>query len=349
MAPRTVLVTGANGFLGSAAARIFAISGWQTYGLIRDARHAPGLLRDEIIPVIGSAADTSFVATLPAIDVVASTTEDISNYVGHFEDSIKLFKAIAARYRTVKEKNESSARARPLVIFTSGCKDYGTTAYDGHADLQPHTEESPLNGPPQLALRTKHSQRIFDHSADFDAVLTRPTTFYGRTGTYYAPIFTLAQQAVDAGLAELTLPSDPRSVMHGTHGDDVAAAYVAIATSERAVVTGQVFNISSHRYETAAEVGREIEKSYGLKVKWAGFPSLDAPGVDFVDWLFGFSQWVGSEKIRRLTGWTDRKPLFSEMFDTYRASFEEYLRVQDDQVTKLQARVAGGKYISNKN
>lgn len=142
MAPRTVLVTGANGFLGSAAARIFSISGWQTYGLIRDAKHAPGLLRDEIIPVIGSAADPSFVASLPAIDVVASTTEDIVNYVGHFNDSINLFKAIAARYRELKGPEE-----RPLVIFTSGCKDYGTTLYDGHPDLQPHTEESPLNHP----------------------------------------------------------------------------------------------------------------------------------------------------------------------------------------------------------
>lgn len=344
MAPPTVLVTGANGFLGSAAARIFAVSGWQTYGLIRDAKHAPGLLKDEIIPVIGSAADASFVATLPAIDVVASTTEDITNYVGHFNDSINLFKTLATRYRALK-----GAQARPLVIFTSGCKDYGTTLYDGHPDLQAHTEESALNGPPQLALRTKHSLTIFEHGDDFDAVLTRPTTFYGRTGTYYAPIFTLAQQAVDAGAAELTIVSDPRSIMHGTHGDDVAAAYVAIATSARDAVAGQVFNISSHRYETAGEIARQIERSYGLKVRWAGFPSLDVPGVNFVDFLFGFSQWVASDKIRRVTGWTDRKPLFTEMFDTYRASFEQYLREEDDQVRKLQARVAGGKYISNKD
>lgn len=344
MAPRTVLVTGANGFLGSAAARIFSISGWQTYGLIRDAKHAPGLLRDEIIPVIGSAADPSFVASLPAIDVVASTTEDIVNYVGHFNDSINLFKAIAARYRELKGPEE-----RPLVIFTSGCKDYGTTLYDGHPDLQPHTEESPLNHPHQLMLRTTNSLTLFDHNKDFDAVLTRPTTFYGRTGTYYAPIFTLAQQAKDAGLTELTLPSDPRSIMHGTHGDDVAFAYVSIATSPRAVVTGQIFNISSHRYETAGEVGAQIEKSYGLKVKWSGFPSFDGPGIDLVDFLFGFSQWVDSEKIRRLTGWTDKKPLFTEMFETYRLSFEEYLRVSDDKVTKLQARVVKMDAFSTKD
>ncbi|KEF60119.1 uncharacterized protein A1O9_04969 [Exophiala aquamarina CBS 119918] len=343
MAPRTVLVTGANGFLGSAVARIFAISGWQTYGLIRDAKHAPGLLKDEIIPVVGSAADTSWVANLPALNVIASTTEDVVNYVGHFNDSIDLFKVIAARYRDIQGR-----AARPLVIFTSGCKDYGTTLYDGHPDLQPHTEESPLNGPPQLAPRTKHSLTIFSHSEDFDAVLTRPTTFYGRTGTYYGPIFTLAQQAKDDGLTELVLPSDPRSIMHGTHGDDVASAYVAIATSPRDRVVGQVFNISSHRYETAREVAAAIEKSYGLKVKWSGeFASMGGKGIDFVHVLFGFSQWVGSEKIRRVTGWTDRKPLFAEMFDVYRLSYEAYLRESDSQVVKMKARVADGKSISS--
>lgn len=342
MAPRTVLVTGANGFLGSAAARIFAISGWQTYGLIRDPKHAPGLLKDEIIPVIGSAADPSFVTNLPALDVVASTTEDVTNYVGHFNDSVNLFKAIAARYRDLKGTQE-----RPLVIFTSGCKDYGMTLYDGHPDLKAHTEESPLNSPPQIAQRTKHSLTIFDHNKEFDAVLTRPTTFYGRTGTYYGPIFTLAQQAKDEGLTELTLPSDPRSIMHGTHGDDVASAYVAIATSHRDVVTGQTFNISSHRYETAGEVGAQIEMSYGLKVKWTEFPSFSDPGINFIHFLFGFSQWVDSSKLRRLTGWTDKKPLFTEMFGTYRLSYEEYLRSSDSQVTKLNARIAAGKPISS--
>jgi len=343
MAPRTVLVTGANGFLGSAVARIFAISGWQTYGLIRDAKHAPGLLKDEIIPVVGSAAEASWVAGLPALDVVASTTEDIVNYVGHFNDSINLFKTIAARCRELQ-----GPQARPLVIFTSGCKDYGTTPFDGDPGLQPHTEESPLEGPPQVAVRMKNSLTIFSHREEFDAVLTRPTTFYGRTGTYYGPIFTLAQQAKDAGLSELTLPSVPGSIMHGTHGDDVASAYVAIATSPRESVTGEVFNISSCRYETAGEVGAAIEKSYGLKVNWSGkMLSFDQPGVDFVHFLFAFSQWVGSEKIRRVTGWTDKKPLFTEMFDVYRLSYEAYLREGDSQIVTMRARVAGGKFISS--
>lgn len=342
MAPRTVLVTGANGFLGSAVARIFAVEGWQTYGLIRNPKHAAGLLRDEIIPVIGSAADPSFVAELPAIDVVASTTEDITNYLGHFNDSVNLFKTVTARARDIKGPQQ-----QPLVIFTSGCKDYGTTLYDGHSDLKPHTEESPLNSPPQIQVRTTNSLTIFDHSADFDAVLTRPTTFYGRSGTYYGPLFDIAKKASDAGLKEITLPSDPRSIMHGTHGDDVASAYVAIASAPRDVVKGEIFNISSHRYETGGELAAEMEKSYGLKVKWTGFKPFDPTIVDFVHFLFGFSQWVDSSKLRKLTGWQDKKPLLSEMFETYRLTYEEYVRAGDDQSVKLQKRVASKGFISS--
>lgn len=38
--------------------------------------------------------------------------------------------------------------------------------------------------------------------------------------------------------------------------------------------------------------------------------------------VMGFSQWVGSEKIRKLTGWTDKRRLFSEEIGVYRRSFE---------------------------
>lgn len=37
---------------------------------------------------------------------------------------------------------------------------------------------------------------------------------------------------------------------------------------------------------------------------------------------FGYSQWVSSEKIRALTGWSDRRMLFGENISVYRKAYE---------------------------
>jgi hypothetical protein len=43
---------------------------------------------------------------------------------------------------------------------------------------------------------------------------------------------------------------------------------------------------------------------------------------DVVQVLTGFSQWVGSDKIRRETGWKDSKSLFAEGLRAYRLAYE---------------------------
>jgi nucleoside-diphosphate-sugar epimerase len=323
---RTVLVIGGNGFLGSAVAKAFSLAGWTTYGLIRSQKSASSLLRNEVIPVIGSATDPSFLSTLPAFDVVVSTTEDINNYLPHFNDTVSLLKIIAKR-----------ANKKLLVLFTSGCKDYGTTAKHGEAGLAPHTEENPPNPPKLVANRTKHSITIFDHKDEFDAVLLRPTTLYGYSGSYYAPFFIMAQQARSSGTGTLTINGHPNAILHGTHVDDVAAAYLAIALAPRAEVAGQTYNISSHRYETLEEIRDVMEKSYGVKIAFKepekGERKEDKK--DFLSYLIDFPQWVGSDKLRERTGWVDQKQLFSEGFELYRKVYEQAVEDQDEGIVRI--------------
>ncbi|OAP58651.1 hypothetical protein AYL99_07741 [Fonsecaea erecta] len=61
----------ANGFLGSAVAWAFSRDGWTTYGLVRSTRSVLDLVREEIIPIVGTAAEASTsISKLPAIDVI---------------------------------------------------------------------------------------------------------------------------------------------------------------------------------------------------------------------------------------------------------------------------------------
>lgn len=341
MANKTVLVTGANGFLGNAVAKAFAKAGWKTYGLIRRETAAHDLWTHEVIPVIGSAADPSFVDNLPPIDVIAATTEDLTNYKDHFNDNVYMFKLIAEHNREA-----DGTTVKPLVIFTSGCKDYGTSLRHGDPGLEPQTENSPLNPLPPIRVRCEASVTIFDHEDTFDAVLTRPTTLYGSTMTYYAPLFDAAMQAAATESKELTLKTDPNSILHGTHVFDVANAYVTIASSPREKVAGQAFNISSHRYETAREVVGAIGRSYGINVQFLGRQPFSKDSIDFLQFLVDVPQWVDSTKLRSVTGWEDWMPLFTEDFERYRGVYEAFASSGHERIAVMTERTSGGRGIN---
>ena len=240
-------MTGANGYIGNAVARAFVRAGWTTYGLVRNAQSRTSLAADEIISVLGPAGDSDFIQRLQAqertFDVIVSTTEQILDYIPHYNDTITLIRALSLA--------SNKAGIRPLVLFTSGCKDYGTTYLDGAEALAPHTEQSSINPPPfaihratyvletgnstvtpvvrnlridpalvngylpfahffpssfirmlylldssvkyiympfypRVLVYQDYAPKIFDHSDLFDAVLLRPTTVYGLSGSFYS-------------------------------------------------------------------------------------------------------------------------------------------------------------------
>ncbi|KAK5998535.1 hypothetical protein PT974_00915 [Cladobotryum mycophilum] len=321
---KTVLVAGANGYIGSAVCRAFVKAGWKTYGLVRNPKTTQDLALAEVIPVVGTFTDLSFLDRLyeeetKTFDVIVSTTEQVPGYLAHFKEILGLVRAVAA---TSKENG-----VKPLVLWTSGCKDYGMM-HMGHGSpgLAPHTEESPLNAPPPiLRERTENCVKIFNYKDEFDAVVLRPTTVYGYSSSYYGGILEYAASERAAGMDMLVIPGNPKSIMHGLHVDDAGEAYVSLAEhADRSAISGQAFNISGHRYETAQEVADALAREYGFS-EGAKFVHPKEPYPPFpngLHFVFSFSQWVSSEKLRGLTGWTDKRMLFCEGTHVYRLAFE---------------------------
>ncbi|PLB53874.1 putative NAD dependent epimerase/dehydratase [Aspergillus steynii IBT 23096] len=335
--PRTALVTGANGYIGNAVCRAFVRAGWTVYGLTRKTESIPSLAREEIIPILGSPGDLAFLPTLlsqqKAFDAIISTTESLYDYESHFAEIMALLHSLSS--------SNNASGIRPLVLFTSGCKDYGMTARADSPNLAPHTESSPLNPPDVLSPRTYTSLKVFDdeHKAAFDAVLLRPTTVFGRSGSFYGPFFDMAQAAKE-GDGVLRLPAHRESVVHGTHVDDCADAYVAIAERDRTVVAGQIYNISGWRYETLAEVGEALVQEYGLQGVVYEPPATEGfVGFDVIGVLTGFSQWVGSEKVRNDVGWRDKRQLFSVGIKGYRIAYEQAVREGHSNVLRVKGYV----------
>lgn len=272
---------------GNAVAKAFVRAGWITWGLVRNAETRPALRAEEIIAVLGSADDKHFVSKLDnqnrvfVFDVIVSVTEQNIDYAAHFNNTIELLRTLG----NVANRHG----VRPLVLFTSGCKDYGMTGLHGSEGLAPHTEESALKPPPSLADRASHAVKVFDHTDLFDAVLLRPTSVYGYSSSYYGQIFDLAAKAAEKGVLEIA--ADPRTIMHATHVDDCAEAYVAIAEADREVVKGQCYNISGDRYETLEEVANGLIKEYNIADGVKFLPVQEERELDSLQLVLGFSQW----------------------------------------------------------
>ncbi|KAK1974599.1 NAD dependent epimerase/dehydratase [Colletotrichum cereale] len=322
MAPKTVFVTGANGYIGNAVARAFVAAGWTTYGLVRSLSAATALAQEEIVPVIGAIDDRAAHAGIlshlpPTLDAVVSVTENALDYIPHYQNTVQLLRALG--------EASSASGLRPLVIFTSGCKDYGIGPhYHGAPGLAPHTEESPINTIPLLTNRATYAKRILDHSDVFAAVLVRPTNVYGRSSSFYKAFFDVAAGAAAKG-KPLLLPASPNTIVHALHVDDCAEAYVAIAAHpNRAEVEGQAFNISAQRYETVDEVSRALAAEYEISkgLHYVEPSSLEEGEDPWPPGIISFPQWTDSTKLTRLTGWKHRRPLFSESIHVYRLAYE---------------------------
>ncbi|KAB8234932.1 NAD-dependent epimerase/dehydratase family protein [Aspergillus alliaceus] len=333
-----VLVTGANGYIGNAVARAFVRAGWITYGLVRSKASATSLAAEEIIPIIGSIDDVSSHESirdeLPALNAIISTTENINDYIPHYKNTVHLLRSLSAA--------STANGVRPIVIFSSGCKDYGIGPhYDGEAGLAPHTEESPLNPPNVLADRAHYSLKFLDHKDVFSPVVVRPTNVYGRSASYYRGFFEAAAQSANTK-QPLLIPVPPSSICHALHVDDCGDAYVAIAGhARREEVEGQIFNISSRRYETIDEIAKALVMEYGITagLKYVELESLTLAENPWPPALIDFPQWTGSAKLRTVTGWKDVRPLFTEALHTYRLAYEAAAVAGHENIEKMKERV----------
>ena len=323
MAPqKTVLITGATGYLGRAIAQHFARAGWTTYGVTRSASSASSLIKDEIIPLITSLSCPETYQPLLenlTFDVLISTVEVFSDYASHFSAWMEFFKCAAATSLTVTGK-------KPLLLFTSGNKDYGEAGLYGAADFKWVEEDSPLNPPATLAARAKNAIRIFDYSDYFHAALVRPCMVYGRSSSYYA--YFLGQAAT---AETIVVRGEKGVVWHGVHVDGVADAYYLLATRLKPEEAhGQVYTVSNDRYETFGELAEGVAAAYGgRKIEWRERSEEEM-------WrLVPFSQALRSERLRTQTGWRPRHRGFLEGIEVYKAAFDEALRSKDPGVVKV--------------
>ncbi|KAK3175835.1 hypothetical protein K4F52_009942 [Lecanicillium sp. MT-2017a] len=381
--PVNVLVIGANGYLGSAVCRAFLRAAppqpccfFRVYGLVRRQSTAPPLGAEEVIPIVGSVSETetltqAILSHSVTWDVIVICTEpsktDSASEEQHWNDLLTLVQRLSQS----SAKTSQSPVVRPMVLWSSGCKDYGTTKLHGDEHLTPHTETSALvphalvRGRMMGALHALETCQAGNGEAEFDVAIIRATPLYGYSSSYYSAAFDYmeAYAAAVSGKQDniLKLPQNPGTIMHGIHVDDCGDAYVALAktaiggapssaapgrsTSGRKSIAGEAFNISSGQYETLGQVGAALAAEYGFtrgvqfNVKSDELPA-ELRGQE-TSLVFGYSQWVSSEKIRAVTGWNDMRPLFHQNIKVFRNAYHATLELGSDNIRKTRQRMAG--------
>jgi nucleoside-diphosphate-sugar epimerase len=306
------------------------------FGLIRRPEAATLLSADEVIPVVSTLPSLSFLEGLykqtKTVDIIAVCSAP-SDFAAYFPPTLEMLQDIA--------KVSIKGGVKPLVLWTSGSKDYGHTQDDGDADLVPHTEDSPLAPVYFLAPRTNYSLKVLEHPDLFDATVLRPTNVHGYSSSILGSVFDFADHVAESGEKTLRLDVSPRSILHTVHIDDCGEAYLALGEhGDRDSVVGQCFNISASRYETAQSVLQALAAEYQILGGAEFVDSVDGSlgATSTLRALFGYSQWCSSDKIRALTGWDDRRIPFAENIHAYRLAYESAVRLGDEDVARSKAR-----------
>lgn len=273
-----VLLTGATGYVGSAAAEALRAAGHEVLGLARSDAAAAKLEAAGFAPRRGDLARPE---TLAGAVAEADATVHAAALPGG-EDAA----AVAAMLRMLE------GTGKPFV-YTSGAWVLGSTG-DAPAD-----EDAPAGAPELVAWRPAVEQAVCSSAArGVRGVVLRPTVVYGRGGGTPA---SMVRSALRKGVVRYV--GDGRQRWPFVHVDDLAELYVLALAAE----PGTLLNASAGPSVAAREVAEAAATAHGARAEPWPLDAARAALGPFADAL-ALDQQVSAERARRLLGWAPRRP-----------------------------------------
>lgn len=302
LAGKKVLVTGADGFIGSHLTEYLVREGVDVRAFVYyNSFNSWGWL------------DESSEDVRKSLDVFAGDVRDPNGVRAAMKDCdvvLHLAALIAIPYSyhspdtyvdtNVKGTLNVVQAARDLgierVVHTSTSEVYGT------ARFVPITEEHPLQGQSPYSASKIGADQIaqsFYHSFETPVTTIRPFNTYGPRQSARAVIPTIITQ-IAAGARQLKL-----GALHPTRDfnfvRDTVRGFVALAECDAAV--GQVVNIGSNYEVSIGETASLIAQLMGREVEFVSDEQRIRPAGSEVDRL-----WAANAKAHELAGWTPEYP-----------------------------------------
>ena len=293
---KTVLVTGAGGFIGSHLAEHLAVLGAHVKAFVRyNSRNDWGLL--ELMPR----------QALDKIEVVTGDLRD-GDAIYHVTDGVEvvfhLGSLIAIPYSYIHPRETietnilgtlnvmTAARRKGIekVIHTSTSEVYGTAQY------VPIDEKHPLQGQSPYSATKIGADMIaesFRRSFGVPLTIVRPFNTFGPRQSARAVIPTMIIQALTK---EEILLGSLHPTRDYTYVDDIVEAFCRAAESSNSL--GEVINIGSNFEISIGDIAQKVTAMVGRKTRVVTDSKRTRPEKSEVERL-----WCDNRKAERLLGW----------------------------------------------
>lgn len=305
-----VLVTGADGFIGSHLTKALVKAGYQVRAFVYyNSFNRWGWLDsfskeilDKIDIFSGDIRDPNGVRiAMEGIDIVFHLAALIAiPFSYHSPDSyvdtnIKGTLNILQAARLLGTKR---------VLVTSTSEVYGTAQFVPITELHPYQGQSPYSASKIGADRMAES---FYRSFDLPVTIVRPFNTFGPRQSARAVIPTIITQLL-SGFEEIKL-GDLTPTRDFVYAKDTAQGFIEIAKSDKTI--GEEINIATQSEITIGQLAQEMIDQINPKAKIVCDQQRLRPEKSEVNRLFG-----SNEKIKRLTDWTPKYTLAEGIKET---------------------------------
>jgi nucleoside-diphosphate-sugar epimerase len=305
-----ILVTGATGYIGGAAAEALRLAGHDVSGLARSESSAAKLVQAGLTPVMGDFADpASLAAAVKDADTIISTAS-----VGGLGGDAETFARDRDAVRALLAALEGAGKT---LVFTSGSAVVGIFA-NGEASSVVHDEDVPLPlapsvfapasaqvhpmivaGFPAMAARIETEKDVLG-APGVRGIVMRPGLVYGAGGSYDLPQLIAAARKTGAA------PHlGPGATLQGyVHIDELADLYrlVVERAPKGAVMHGVVAEVSQR--DLAAAVSRLIgvgDNTASLSLEQM-FAQVGSVGISL-----SLNKRLSADKTAQITGWSPNR------------------------------------------
>ena len=300
MGKTKVLVTGADGFIGSHLTEALLSAGYQVralsyYNSFNDWGWLEGINNPDLEVVSGDVRDPDFcrhitrgcslVFHLAALIAIPYSYVAPDSYVDtNIRGTLNMLQA--ARDCNVER-----------IVVTSTSEVYGTALYVPIDENHPRQPQSPYSA---TKIGADALAKSFYNAFELPVVIARPFNTYGPRQSARAIIPTIITQ-IAAGHREIKV-GDLTPTRDFNFVTDTAAGFIALATAPR--IEGREINIATGREVTMEETLHTIARLMGAEIKWVTDPERIRPSKSEVRRLLGDNKLITS-----LTDWRPRVSL----------------------------------------
>lgn len=300
MGKTKVLVTGADGFIGSHLTEALLSAGYQVralsyYNSFNDWGWLEGINNPDLEVVSGDVRDPDFcrhitrgcslVFHLAALIAIPYSYVAPDSYVDtNIRGTLNML-------QTARDCNVER------IVVTSTSEVYGTALYVPIDENHPRQPQSPYSA---TKIGADALAKSFYNAFELPVVIARPFNTYGPRQSARAIIPTIITQ-IAAGHREIKV-GDLTPTRDFNFVTDTAAGFIALATAPG--IEGREINIATGREVTMEETLHTIARLMGADIKWVTDPERIRPSKSEVRRLLGDNKLITS-----LTDWRPRVSL----------------------------------------